>query len=210
MERGNPSLGDAQKVLLFLPNGFEALEASAFSDVFGWNQVVGDKRTPLVTAGIRPKLKCTWNFIVQPEMQLEALNLDEFAALAMPGGFQRAGFYEDAYDERTLEMIRAFESQGKWIASVCVGALPIAKSGVLNGKRATTYHLEGGRWQEKLKTMGPEVERDLRIVEDGRIITSSCPSTAVEVAFRLLSHLTTEENANLVRREMGYSESAVF
>ncbi|SCZ82101.1 DJ-1/PfpI family protein [Acidaminobacter hydrogenoformans] len=203
-------MGDAQKVLLFLPNGFEALEASAFTDVFGWNQVVGDKRTPLVTVGIRPRLQCTWNFIVQPEAQLEALSLDEFAALAMPGGFQRAGFYEDAYDERTLEMIRNFAIQEKWIASVCVGALPIAKSGVLNGKKATTYHLEGGRWQEKLGEMGPNVERDLRIVEDGKIITSSCPSTAVEVAFMLLARLTSEENARRVRREMGYSESAVF
>lgn len=203
-------MGDAQKVLLFLPNGFEALEASAFTDVFGWNQVVGDKRTPLVTVGIRPQLQCTWNFIVQPEAQLEALNMDEFAALAMPGGFQRAGFYEDAYDERTLEMIRAFANHEKWIASVCVGALPIAKSGVLNGKRATTYHLEGGRWQEKLSEMGPEVERELRIVEDSRIITSSCPSTAVEVAFLLLARLTSEENARRVRREMGYSEAAVL
>jgi len=203
-------LEDERKVLLFLPNGFEALEASAFTDVFGWNQVVGDKRTPLVTTGIRPLLRCTWNFIVQPEKQLEELDLSEFAALAMPGGFQRAGFYEDGYDERTLSMIRYFASRDKWIASVCVGALPIAKSGVLTGLKSTTYHLEGGRWQAQLETMGTVVERDLRLVEDGRVITSSCPSTAVEVAFRLLERLTSRENTQKVRIEMGYSESSIF
>lgn len=201
---------DARKVLLFLPNGFEALEASAFTDVFGWNQVVGDKRTPLVTAGIRPLLRCTWNFIVQPEKQLEDLDLNEFAALAMPGGFQRAGFYEDGYDERTLSLIRHFANHDKWIASVCVGALPIAKSGVLTGLRSTTYHLEGGRWQSQLEAMGTNVERDLRLVEDGKVITSSCPSTAVEVAFRLLERLTSTENAQKVRAEMGYTESPIF
>jgi protein deglycase len=210
MGRGDADLEEAQKVLLFLPNGFEALEASAFTDVFGWNQVVGDKRTPLITAGIRPLLQCTWNFIVQPEKQLEDLDLNEFAALAMPGGFQRAGFYEDGYDERTLSLIRHFASHDKWIASVCVGALPIAKSGVLSGLKSTTYHLEGGRWQAQLEAMGTKVERDLRLVEDGKVITSSCPSTAVEVAFRLLERLTSTENARKVRVEMGYSESSIF
>ena len=210
MERGGVDLKEAQKVLLFLPNGFEALEASAFTDVFGWNQVVGEKQTPLITAGLRPLLRCTWNFSVQPEALLEALDLSEFAALALPGGFQRAGFYEDGYDPRTLDMIRHFSEEDKWIAAVCVGALPVAKSGVLSGRRATTYHLEGGRWQTQLEAMGSLVERDLRIVEDGKVITSSCPSTAVEVAFRLLARLTSKENADKVRFEMGYPKSADF
>jgi 4-methyl-5(b-hydroxyethyl)-thiazole monophosphate biosynthesis len=199
-------MSDDKKVLLMLPQGFEALEASAFTDVFGWNQVVGNRRTPLVTVGIRPQLRCTWNFNVLPEKQLEEIDPAEFAALAMPGGFQRAGFYEDAYDERVLSLIRHFDRQGKWIAAVCVGALPIAKSGILNGRRATTYHLEGGRWQDKLEALGPIVVRDQRIIEEERIITSSCPSTAVEVAFRLLEGLTSPENALKVRQEMGYQE----
>lgn len=200
-----------KRVLLFLPNGFEALEASAFTDVFGWNQVVGNKQTPLMTAGIRPVLTCTWNFRVQPEAQLEDLNLSEFSALALPGGFQRAGFYEDGYDPRVLELIRHFRKEDKWIASVCVGALLLAKSGVLKGKRATTYHLENGRWQDQLEAMGPEVQRNLRLVVDEKMITSSCPSTAVEVAFCLLEALTPPENALQVRREMGYPpQSMVF
>jgi 4-methyl-5(b-hydroxyethyl)-thiazole monophosphate biosynthesis len=87
-----------------------------------------------------------------------------------------------------------------------VGALPIAKSGILNGRRATTYHLEDGRWQDKLEALGPIVVRDQRIIEEERIITSSCPSTAVEVAFRLLEGLTSPENALKVRQEMGYQE----
>lgn len=193
-----------KKVLLLLPNGFEALEASVFTDVMGWNQVVGDKQTPLVTVGLREKVTCTWNFTVVPEQLLENIEIDEFSALALPGGFQRAGYYEEAYDERVLDLIRAFDRADKWIASVCVGALPVARSGVLNGRRATTYHLEGGRWQDRLEVMGPVVERTLRMVEDGNIITSSCPSTAIEVAFRLLEKLTSVENARKVRFEMGY------
>ncbi|MBP9510776.1 MAG: DJ-1 family protein, partial [Fusobacteriaceae bacterium] len=42
------------------------------------------------------------------------------------------------------------------------------------------------------------------IVIDGRIITSSGPSTALKTAFYLLESLTNKENALLVKKEMGF------
>lgn len=74
-----------KKILLLLANGFEAVEASVFTDVLGWNKLEGDGTTTLVTAGMREKLKCTWNFTVIPEMLLSEVNVDEFDALAIPG-----------------------------------------------------------------------------------------------------------------------------
>lgn len=38
-----------KKVLLLLANGFEAVEASVFTDVIGWNKLDGDGTTDLVT-----------------------------------------------------------------------------------------------------------------------------------------------------------------
>lgn len=91
-----------KKILLLLANGFEAVEASVFTDVFGWNKFEGDGTTELITAGLHPKLTCTWNFTVIPEMLVSDINVKEFDALAIPGGFEEANFYEDAYDERFL------------------------------------------------------------------------------------------------------------
>ncbi len=51
-----------KKVLLLLANGFEAVEASVFTDVFGWNETDGDGTTKLITVGLRENLKCTFNF----------------------------------------------------------------------------------------------------------------------------------------------------
>ncbi|BFK99133.1 hypothetical protein K070079E91_14840 [Eisenbergiella porci] len=42
------------------------------------------------------------------------------------------------------------------------------------------------------------------LVVDGNIITSSCPKTAHEVAFRLLEILTTKEKAHQIREAMGF------
>ena len=94
-----------KKVCLLLLNGFEAVEASVFTDVIGWNNFEGDGSTKLITVGAREKLKCTWNFTVIPEMNLKDAMVDDFDALAIPGGFEKAGFYEDAYREDVLDFI---------------------------------------------------------------------------------------------------------
>lgn len=193
-----------KRVCLLLADGFEALEASVFTDVIGWNYTEGDGTTELVTVGTKERLKCTWNFIVTPEMMIEDLNVDEFDALAIPGGFEEAGFYEDAFSEKFLEVIREFDRQGKIIASVCVGSIPIGKSGVLEGRSATTYNLSEGRRQAQLAGFNVNMIPDQAIVVDQNIVTSFNPSTALDVAFTLLEMLTNKANTQEVKRLMGF------
>lgn len=193
-----------KKVCLLLPNGFEAVEASVFTDVIGWNKDEGDGSTQLVTVGTRNELKCTWNFTVIPEKVISEVTVHEFDALALPGGFEEAGFYEDAFRPDVLEFIREFDRQGKIIASICVGALPLGKSGILQGRQATTYNLNNRKRQLQLEAMGAHVIPDQPVVRDGNIITSFNPSTAFVVAFDLLESLTSTENANNVKRLMGF------
>jgi len=193
-----------KKVLLLLAKGFEAVEASVFTDVIGWNKLEGDGSTDLVTAGMHEKIKCTWNFTVIPEMLTNEVNIDEFDALAIPGGYEEAGFYEDAYSEEFLNLIREFDKAGKIIASVCVAALPIGKSGVLAGRNATTYNLGNSRRQKQLAEFGANVIGNEPIVIDKNIITSYNPSTAFDVAFKLLELLTSIENCNNVKKLMGF------
>jgi protein deglycase len=193
-----------KKVCLLLPNGFEAVEASVFTDVIGWNKEEGDGTTELVTVGTRKELKCTWNFTVIPEMVIDDADVNDFDALALPGGFEQAGFYEDAYREDVLAFIREFEKQGKVIASICVGALPLGKSGILQGRKATTYNLNNQLRQKQLAAMGANVIPDQSIVIDNNVITSYNPSTAFDVAFTLLESLTSRENTDNVKRLMGF------
>lgn len=193
-----------KKILLLLANGFEAVEASVFSDVLGWNNLEGDGSTLVVTAGLHDSLKCTWNFTVIPEIHLNDVNVDEFDALAIPGGFHEAGFYEDAFSEDFLNIIREFDKRSKIIASICVGALPVGKSGVLTGRNATTYNLNNRQRQNQLAEFGVNVLYDEPIVVDKNIITSYNPSTAFNVAFKLLEMLTSVENCNKIKHLMGF------
>lgn len=194
-----------KSVLLFLAQGFEEYEASVFTDVIGWSRFYGTEPVRLVTTGLRKEVKCTWNFTVKPEMEFNEINVEDYDALAIPGGFELAGFYEDAYNEKFLELIRKFNQHQKIIASICVGALPIAKSGILQGRNATTYDIEDeyGSRRKQLAELGAIV-KDEKIVIDNNIITSTGPSTGLDVAFTLLEMLTDKTNVSKVKKYMRF------
>ncbi|HEX2953244.1 MAG TPA: DJ-1/PfpI family protein [Bacillota bacterium] len=191
------------KVLLLLANGFELYEASVFTDVIGWDYVYGSKDIELVTCGIEKEIESSFNHRVLSDMTVDDVDVNEFDALAIPGGFEKYGFYKEAYDDRFLDLIRAFHDQSKIIASVCVGALPLGKSGILTGKRATTYNKANGVRQDQLREFGVQVVNEPIVVE-GKIVTSWNPSTAIFVAYQLLEMLTSKQNADHIKELMGY------
>lgn len=191
------------RTLLFLLKSFETMEFSVFVDVLGWARHDFGYDVPVTTCGFTKEVISTFHIPVTADITFDEINFDDYDALAIPGGFQEFGFYEEAYDERFLELIREFDRRGKIIASVCVAALPIGKSGVLTGRKGTTYHLRGGERQKQLASFGVTVVNE-PIVIDNNIITSYCPETAPGVAFKLLEKLTSTEQMNQVKEAMGF------
>lgn len=192
-----------KKVLLLLANGFETYEASVFTDILDWNMVEGDGSTKLVTCGVRKSLMCTGHLTVIPELLIPEVDVTEFDALAIPGGYESYGFYEDAYCDDFLSIIQKFNSAKKIITAICVGSLPLGKSGVLCGRHGTTYHLNNGYRQQQLASFGVNVINQPIVIDDN-ITTSSSPATALDVAFQLLEKLTSSENSLHVKYLMGF------
>jgi len=194
-----------KSVLLFLPKGFEAYEASVFTDIMGWSKFCGNEAVDLITTGLSYEIQCTWNFKIIPEIPFSKINVQDYDALAIPGGFEKSGFYEDAFDARLLNLIRQFDKEGKIIAAVCVAALSLGKSGILANRYATTYDLddEYGSRRKQLAAFGAII-KDEKIVVDKNIITSTGPSTAPDVAFTLLEMLTDKENVKIIKQFMRF------
>lgn len=191
------------KILLFMLKGFETMEFSAFVDVMGWARNDYNYDVSIVTCGFQQKVTSTFNIPVLVDITIDEITVNEYDALAIPGGFEEFGFYEEAYDEQFLNLIREFNKQGKLIATICVAALPVGKSGVLAGRKATTYHLRQGYRQQQLKDFGVDVVNE-PIVIDNNIITSYCPQTAPGVAFKLLERLTSTAQMEIVKQAMGF------
>lgn len=191
------------KTLLFLAKGFETMEFGVFVDMLGWARNDYGYDVPVETCGFKKEVMSTFNIPVLVDKLIDEINVDEYDALAIPGGFEEFGFYEEAYDEKLLNLIREFDKKGKIIATICVGALPLGKSGVLENRKATTYHLRDGYRQKQLETFSVNVINE-PIVIDKNIITSYCPETAAGVAFKLLELLTSKEQMEVVKVAMGF------
>ena len=196
------------KVLLFLAEGFEDLEAVTILDVCGWTEYRDHIPTVRVTTtGFHKEIRGRFGLVITPEVAFSEVNPADYSALALPGGFHSHGFSE-AYDERLHHLVRTIHTQGGIIATCCVGILPVAEAGLLKGKRATTYprsrnHDNFGR----LRELGAIVV-DEAIVVDDRIISCEGPAQAIEVALRLLDSLIGAEGGAAVRRFMMYEQKS--
>jgi len=102
-----------------------------------------------------------------------------------------------------LNLIREFDLKEKIIATICIAALSVGKSGVLKNRKTTTYHLRDAYRQKQLKEFDVNVVNK-PIVVDRNIITSYCPETAPYVAFKLLEMLTSKEQMEIVKTAMGF------
>lgn len=218
------------KVMILALKGFEMLEFSAFADVLGWAKLEGGLDIEYDTAGFSREVQSTFDVPITVDRFLWRRGAGvccpvdicegDYDALAIPGGFEEYGYYEEAYRDETTMLIRAFHKAGKPIASICVGALALGNSGVLEGRKATTYTPDGSNRQtpqrshqqppqlshrqKQLAEFGADVQAGERIVVDGNLITSCGPSTATDVAFLLLQKLTDAESAEKVRKLMGF------
>lgn len=194
------------RVLLFLCEGFEDLEAAAVRDVLGWTDCGPDfPRVSVVTSAFRPVVHGRFGTAVRCDVAFSEVDPADYAALALPGGFYGRGF-EEAHTPQLHDLIRDFHTRGRIIATFCVGVLPVAETGLLRGKRATTYpYSRNHDHLARLRELGAEVVEG-PIAEDGGVISCRGPAQAVQVALLLLERLRGVEMARAVARLMGHAE----
>ena len=74
---------------------------------------------------------------IEPDTLYFEVNPNDYRALVLPGGFCSYG-YDEAFDQKVRRLAEAIHGNGGYIAMMCVGILPIADAGLLNGKESTT------------------------------------------------------------------------
>lgn len=118
--------------------------------------------------------------------------------LVVPGGF---GTRPLLHDEETLDWICRSASSAQQVTSVCTGSLLLGKAGLLAGRKATT-HWAALDLLESLGT-GAEVQRELRVVDDG-IITSAGVASGIDMAFYVVERLCGQAVADETARYIEY------
>ena len=190
------------KVLLFLAEGFEDLEAVSILDVMGWTEYREWVPTVEVeVTGFHGLIKGRFGVEIEPDIRFDEVNPDDYAALALPGGFHSHGF-DEAYDERVRHLARSIHEAGGWIATFCVGVLPVAEAGLLLGKKAVSYPYSRNHDNlSRLKDLGACVI-DSPVAVDDRVISCAGPASSLEVAWKLLEGLLGRSDCDEVKRLM--------
>ena len=76
-----------KKVLVFLAKAFETMEFCAFIDILGWARVDYGHNLFVDTCGFTEKVISTFNVPVIVDKTIGEIDVDEYDALAIPGGF---------------------------------------------------------------------------------------------------------------------------
>src|SRR6516165_3751531 len=86
--------------------------------------------------------------------------------------------------------------------SVCTGAFVLAKTGLLDGKSATTYHGAFGRFAMKFPDV--QLKRGARFVENGNLATAGGLSSGIDLALRVVERYYGREVAGKTAYDLEY------
>jgi putative intracellular protease/amidase/YHS domain-containing protein len=109
---------------------------------------------------------------------------------------------QSAPSPAVLEWIKKSSKTTDVTMSVCTGAFVLAKTGLLNGKSATTYH---GAF-ERFAMQFPDVQlkRGARFVENGNLATAGGLSSGIDLALRVVERYYGREVAQKTAYNMEY------
>jgi protein deglycase len=176
--------------LVLFAAGSEELEAVTLVNIL---RRAGVKVT---LAGLTPgALIGSRGITIQADTTLDRVLHDPFDMLVLPGG--QPGTRHMAQDQRVLQLAAQMAQQNKYVTAICAAPMVLATAGLLKGKRATCYPTCLDDY--------PEVDlQTAAIIEDGKLITSRGPGTAMDFALLLAERLhgkivRDEVEAGLVR-----------
>ena len=119
--------------------------------------------------------------LLTPDTTLDEALAHSYDMVVLPGG--QPGTNHLKADARVLRLVQQMSAQGKYVAAICAAPSVLAAAGLLDGKRATCY-------PGSLNAF-PQVQQQpaAAVVEDGKLITSRGPGTAMDFALLLVERL---------------------
>ena len=171
-------------VLVPLAQGCEELEAITVVDLLRRAGV------SVVTAGLDDKpVRASRGMVLVPDTTLdEALN-QEYDMVVLPGGLPGADHLDG--DPRIRGLLKKMADTDRYTAAICAAPKVLAGTGLLEGKKVTSF-------PGVLDAFDGLDYRTDSVVQDGRLITSRGPGTAMDFALTLIENLVGKDRRDEV------------
>lgn len=175
------------KALVLMAEGFEEIELTTIADVLrrgGVTVTIAGLKDGIITGSRGIKM--------QADAPLDGIR-EIYDMIILPGG--SPGYINLGNDMRVIEMVKRYNSGGKIVAAICAAPSILSKAGIIAGRKATIF-----RGMESQLKSAKYVDEP--VVEDGNILTSQGPGTAMEFALVLLQRLTDGKKAEEVKAKL--------
>jgi putative intracellular protease/amidase len=179
-------------VVLF--EGFEVLDVFGPLEMFG---LLGERAQVLLLGESAGPIRSGQGAVVLAEGALETVSpLD---VLLIPGGIGTRGEVSNAH---FLGLLKAQAQAARFATTVCTGSALLARTGLLDGKRATS-NKRSFAW---VKSQGASVHwvPEARWVEDGKFFTSAGVAAGMDMTLALIAHLFDRDTSLQVAARAEY------
>jgi len=180
-------------VAIVLFDGVQIIDYAGPWEVFGQAGfkvfTVADKTDPLTTR-FDQKVIADYSFDNGPDADI----------ILIPGG---RGTSKAAENPRAIKWIQDKARNARYVMSVCTGAFLLARTGLLDGLTATTFHSAiGNLAQAAPKT---KVVYDQRYVDNGKVITTAGLSSGIDGALHLVEKILGKGTAQFEALVLEYN-----
>lgn len=165
--------------LILFAEGSEELEAVTVVNILRRAGVT------VIFAGLHEgPLRGSRGTVLVPDTALDDVLERDYDMVVLPGG--QPGTNNLKADERVLKLVRRMFEAGKYVTAICAAPSVLATAGLLDGKRATSF-------PGALDPFPKVLRQPQAVVEDGKLITSRGPGTAMDFALVLSERLVGHE-----------------
>ncbi|MDX1443204.1 MAG: DJ-1/PfpI family protein [Gammaproteobacteria bacterium] len=178
------------KVLVPLANGFEETEAVTIIDILRRAEV-----TVTVASLNGEPVTGNHHITITPDIDLDSALAGDFDLVALPGGMPGADNLEK--DPRIEELLVKMAATGKFVAAICAAPKVLKAAGLLDDREATSF--PGFIDKDPAKGMRYSTEA---VVQDGKVVTSRGPGTAMDFALKLAEILVGKEKRDEVEARL--------
>lgn len=190
---------------ILIYDGFDELDVIAPYEVLR-NAASAGAIVELVTLEAVKEITASHGLQLRPSTQL---NLEQGPdVLIVPGGGWMGrspkGARMEAERGTIPAALKSLHQSGTVVAAVCTGAMLLAASGILKGRRAITHH---GAIKD-LQAAGTEIIQ-ARVVDDRDIVTAGGVTSGLDLALWLVERFYGSKVAHEIEIEMEYERRGI-
>jgi len=176
--------------LVLFAEGTEELEAVSIVNILRRGEV------NVTLAGLKEGvLRGSRGTQILSDTTLDEALTHNYDMVVLPGG--QPGTNNFKADARVIQLLQKMAANGRYVCAICAAPSVLATAGLLTDKLATSY-------PGALDEFSDVQQQTAAVVEDGQLITSRGPGTAIDFSLTLLERLAgkakrEEVEAALVR-----------